>query len=103
MGNLGRERTLNGVPRRLCWPGMSSDVGHKLSNCRRRVFVKTRTNIRAPLVSVKTTQPLEMSCIDFLSLATSRSGYENICHDWSLLRHFQLCGSLWGSSASPMS
>ena len=66
------------MQRRFFWPGMSTDVGHKISNCRRCVCRKTRTNIRAPLVSVKTTQPLEMLCIDFLSLETSKGGYENI-------------------------
>ena len=33
---------------------------------------------RAPLVSITTTQPLELICIDFLSLEQSKGGQQNI-------------------------
>ena len=73
---------------------MTVDVGHKLANCRCCLCRKTSVNVRAPLVSVKTTQPLELLCIDFLSLETSKGGYENVLvmtdHFSKLLRQFPL-------------
>ncbi len=74
MGHLGRDRTLDLLQKRFFWPSMTVDVRHKLANCRRCLCRKSSVHVRAPLVSVKTTQPLELLCIDFLSLETSKGG-----------------------------
>ena len=39
---------------------------------------KTPTNARAPLVSINSTQPLELVCMDFLALETSKGGYQHM-------------------------
>ncbi len=78
VGHLGRDKTLNLVRARFFWPGMSKDVEEWIRNCDRCIRRKTPTNQRAPLVNIKTTQPLEMVSLDFLSLETSRGGYANI-------------------------
>ncbi len=35
-------------------------------------------NARAPLVNIVTTQPLELVCMDYLTLEKSKGGYQNI-------------------------
>ena len=39
---------------------------------------KTPTTSRAPLVSISTSQPLELVCMDYLSLEMSKGGFQNI-------------------------
>lgn len=77
MGHPGRERTTSLIKERFYWPGISADIEKWVSNCDRCVKRKTQPD-RAPLVSITTTQPLELICIDFLSLEQSKGGYQNI-------------------------
>jgi len=76
MGHVGRDRTLDLVRRRVYWPGWYKDVLNKVQHCRNCVCRKTPTDV-APLVSVVSTQPLELVCMDYLSLEPSQ-GYANI-------------------------
>ena len=76
MGHMGRDRTLDLVKARFFWPGMSTDVDKKVSNCGRCLRFKARGHI-APLVNIHTSQPLELVCMDFVSLQPSR-GYGNV-------------------------
>ncbi len=78
IGHMGRDRTLDLVRRRFFWPKMSRDVEDKVKNCVRCVMRKTPTNARAPLVNIRTTQPLEIVSLDFLSLEQSKGGFESI-------------------------
>ena len=64
---------------RFYWVGLTKSVEEKLKTCRRCLCAKSpHLPDRAPLVSVVTTRPLELVCIDFLSLEESRGGYPNI-------------------------
>lgn len=78
VGRPGRDRTLRLLRDRYFWPGMSTDVEKYISGCDRCIRRKTNTNSRAPLVNVTTTYPLELVCMDFLTLEESKGGIANI-------------------------
>ena len=78
VGHPGRDRTLSLIRDRFYWPGMSADVDNWIKKCPRCVRRKTPANSRAPLVNVVTTQPLELVCVDFLTLETSKGGYQYV-------------------------
>ena len=78
MGHMGRERTLDLARDRFFWPGMTTDVEKWVKRCVRCILRKTPTTGRAPLVSIKTTQPLELVSIDFLTLEVSHGGFQHI-------------------------
>ena len=76
-GHFGIERTLELAKERFFWPGMSPDVEAKVKHCEPCIRRKARPDV-APLVSIKTTQPLELVCMDYLTLEESVGGYSNI-------------------------
>jgi len=78
MGHFGRERSINVLRERLYWPNMVTDVQEWVRSCERCIRRKTPANARAPLISIKTSQPLELVCMDYLSLELSKGGYQNI-------------------------
>jgi transposase InsO family protein len=78
MGHLGRDRTLHLVRDRFYWPKMAQDVENYIKNCERCIKRKSPTNDRPPLVSIKSTQPLELVCIDYLTLEMSKGGFQHI-------------------------
>ena len=54
------------------------DVENWLENCDRCIRRKCGSDIRAPLVNIDTSYPLELVCMDFLTLETSKGGFSNI-------------------------
>ena len=68
MGHLGLEKTLELVRERFFWPGLTRDVEKYLSVCSRCLCRKVLANDRAPLGHLHSTQPMEMLCIDYLTL-----------------------------------
>lgn len=65
-GHQGQHRTLWLVRQRFYWNSMEKDVKLYVSQCKRCVLSKTpEPEARAPLVSISTTAPLELVCIDF--------------------------------------
>ena len=78
IGHPGRDRTLSLLRDRFYWPGMQTDVESWIRNCNRCLRRKTPTNARAPLVSITSSQPLELVCMDFLTLETSKGGYQHL-------------------------
>lgn len=77
IGHMGRDKTLNLVRESFFWPRMTGDVEDWIRNCVRCKLSKG-VGIKAPLVNITTTQPLELVCLDYLSLEMSQGGYENI-------------------------
>ena len=78
IGHLGVEKTLSVAQERFYWIGLSKSVEFHVKNCRRCICAKTPYSPhRAPLVSIQTTQPLELLCLDFLGLESSGQ-YSNI-------------------------
>lgn len=78
MGHLGREKTLSLIQDRFYWYGMFRDVENWIKSCERCVRRKTPGKVCASLVNIHTYQPLELVCMDFLSLETSKGGHSNI-------------------------
>ena len=79
MGHKGRERTLSLLKSRLFWVGMDKDVADRIASCANCVRRKTpSTNRTANLVSIETSSPMELICMDYLCLERSKDGYENI-------------------------
>ncbi|KAL1277366.1 hypothetical protein QQF64_024039 [Cirrhinus molitorella] len=65
-GHQGQHRTLWLARQRFYWNTMDNDTKLYVSQCKRCVLSKTpEPEARAPLVSITTTAPLELVCIDF--------------------------------------
>lgn len=78
MSHLGIERTLDLVQTRFFWPQMGVDVETKIKTCDRCVQRKAPPERAAPLVNIETTRPLELHCMDFLSLEPHTSNTKDI-------------------------
>ena len=78
LGHQGRDRTLSLVRSRFYWPGLENDVEEKIKNCGRCIRRKTPVKPSAELVNITSSQPMELLCIDFLSLERSKGGHEHI-------------------------
>lgn len=79
MAHMGYERTLDLASRRCYWVGMASDVKRHIHRCKRCTLRKTaEPQGKTQLTNIKTTRPLELVCLDFLSLETSGGGIENV-------------------------
>ena len=77
MGHLGVDRVLDLVRSRFFWPNLSDSISSYVKSCGRCVRRKTPISEKASLVGIKTSQPLELVCMDFLTVEASR-GHENI-------------------------
>ena len=78
VGHPGRDRTLGLLHERFFWPGMTKDTEKWIEHCDRCIRRKSGSDIRAPLVNINTSYPLELVCMDFLTLETSKGGFSNI-------------------------
>ena len=78
IGHPGRDRTMSLLRERFFWPNMSTDVDSWISRCDRCLRRKSSTNIRSELINIQTTYPLELVCMDFLTLEQSKGGFGNI-------------------------
>ncbi|XP_063760148.1 uncharacterized protein LOC134878197 [Eleginops maclovinus] len=78
-GHLGFERTLQMIRERFYWPRMFQEIKAWCEQCERCCLRKTPTaNLRAPLVSIHSSTPMELVCVDFLTLEKSKGGIENV-------------------------
>ena len=57
---------------------MTSDTEQWVSNCERCIKRKYKTVVRAPLVNITTTYPLELVCLDYLHLEPSKGNISNV-------------------------
>ncbi|XP_061921885.1 uncharacterized protein LOC133662165 [Entelurus aequoreus] len=78
MGHMGVDRTMDLVRTRFYWPRMAVDVERKVRTCGRCVRRKAQPERAAPLVNIETTRPLELLCMDYLSLEPDKSGTKDI-------------------------
>ncbi|CAI5692272.1 unnamed protein product [Oreochromis niloticus] len=78
MGHLGTERTLDLTRTRFYWPRMAAYIEHKIKTCNRCVRRKTPPEKAAPLVNIKSSRPLELVCMDFLSIEPDRSNVKDV-------------------------
>lgn len=78
IGHQGRDRTLWLVKQRFFWPHMEQDIIEKIRTCPNCLRRKTTTKASAHMIPIQSTYPMEIVCIDYLSLERSSGGYENI-------------------------
>ena len=78
MGHQGKHCTSWLVKTRFFWLGMDDDIDERVEFCGRCIRSKTRAVPAAELVNITSSAPMEMVCIDYLSLEMSRGHYENI-------------------------
>ncbi|RXN35730.1 Retrovirus-related Pol polyprotein from transposon 412 [Labeo rohita] len=78
LGHMGIERTLDMVRSRFYWPKMASDVEHKVRTCGRCIRRKTLPEKAAPLVNITSVRPLQLVCMDFLTLEPDKSNVKDI-------------------------
>lgn len=77
-GHQGRDRTAWLVKTRFFWLGMDEDIKSKVRECGRCIRQKTRPVRAAELVNITSTAPMDIVCIDYLSLEMSKGGYEHV-------------------------
>lgn len=77
-GHPGKDKTLWLARQRFFWPGLEKEISQKVENCPRCIRRKTPSKPFAQLVPIETTHPMELVCIDFLSLEKSKGGTEDI-------------------------
>jgi transposase InsO family protein len=79
VGHPSVDRTLDMLRDRCYWPGMMDDVQKWVESCARCVCRKTPSNVRgAGLVPIRSSQPMDLVCIDYLTLEPAKGGVENI-------------------------
>lgn len=78
LGHMGVDRTLDLVRNRFYWPKMASDVETKVRTCGRCIRRKVLPEKAAPLVNISTTRPLQLVCMDFLSLEPDQSNTKDV-------------------------
>lgn len=77
MGHLGIERTTDLVRNRFYWPKMSSEIGKYIQNCGACITRKS-PHQRVPLHQITSSGPLDLVCIDFLSVEPDTRGMNSI-------------------------
>ena len=77
MGHLGVDRTIDLVKSRFYFPKMNTYISDYISSCDRCVRRKSQVQ-RAPMANLQSSAPMDLLCIDFLSLETSKGGFSNI-------------------------
>lgn len=77
-GHLGIDKTLDLIRNRFYWPKMGVEVEQYLKNCGRCITRKALPQRAAPLNQITSQGPLDLVCIDFLSLEPDSQGFANI-------------------------
>ena len=76
IGHPGQERTLSLAQSRYFWVGLPKDIGSKIKGCRRCTCAKAPyLPQRSPLVSIVTSRPMELLCMDFLGLEEAKGKF----------------------------
>ena len=78
MGHPSKDRTLSLLRDRFFWPGMTADTESWIKNCGRCIRRKTKPDVRAPLVNITSSYPLELVCLDYLTLEPSKGNISNV-------------------------
>uniref|UniRef100_A0A3P9L7F3 Gypsy retrotransposon integrase-like protein 1 n=1 Tax=Oryzias latipes TaxID=8090 RepID=A0A3P9L7F3_ORYLA len=78
IGHLGAERALHLARNRFYWPGMAKDIEEKCQKCERCFRRKAVVQKAAPMENITTTYPLELICMDYLSLEPDSRDTRNI-------------------------
>ncbi|KAG1940743.1 interleukin-1 receptor accessory protein-like 1-A [Pimephales promelas] len=77
-GHLGMDKTIEFIRNRFYWPKMGVEVEKYIKNCGRCITRKALPQRAAPLKQITSQGPLDLVCIDFLSLEPDSQGFANI-------------------------
>lgn len=77
-GHLGMGKTIEVITQRFYWPKMGVEVEQYIKNCGRCIIRKALPQRAAPLKQITSQGPLDLVCIDFLSLEPDSQGFSNI-------------------------
>ncbi|XP_041837251.1 uncharacterized protein LOC121637270 [Melanotaenia boesemani] len=77
-GHLGVDRIIDMVKDRFYWPKMASDISQYIKDCGRCVARKTLPHRAACLKQMTSSGPLDLVCIDFLSIEPDATGITNV-------------------------
>ncbi|XP_053274167.1 uncharacterized protein LOC128436464 [Pleuronectes platessa] len=78
LGHLGIERTTDLLRSRFFWPKLACDVEQYIKNCGACVTRKTPCHRAAPLHHISSSGPMDLVCIDFLSMEPDSAGIGNV-------------------------
>ena len=78
VGHLGRDKTLDLIRLRFCWPGMKNDVDTHIASCERCIKRKSPDPPKAPMVPIFASEPMKLLAIDFHSLEKGKGGSEHV-------------------------
>ncbi len=78
VGHLGQERTVDLLRSRFFWPRMSKQVEEYIKNCGECVTHKTPIQRAAPLHQIVSQGPMDLVCMDFLSMEPDSKGISNV-------------------------
>ena len=79
MGHMGQDRTLDLIRSRFYWPKMQRDIEEWVRTCDRCLRRNKVGNVhQAELHPIISTRPLEVVCMDFLSVEASVGGHDSI-------------------------
>ncbi len=84
-GHLGFEKTYGFVKERFYWPRMKVDVAKYYQTCARCVKRKTLPKRVAPLSHLSSSGPMDLVCMDFLSIEPDS---KNICNVLVITDHY---------------
>ncbi|XP_053402677.1 uncharacterized protein LOC128557996 [Mercenaria mercenaria] len=77
LGHQGRDRTTSLFKERFYFPGLDTFVAEQVRNCGRCIRRKSLSS-KAELVPILSSAPMQVVCLDFLSLERSKGGFEDI-------------------------
>lgn len=77
-GHFGVERTLDLIRTRFYWPKMAGNIEQYIKNCGECVTRKTPGQRAAPLHQIVSNGPMDLVCIDFLSVEPDSKGIGNV-------------------------
>uniref|UniRef100_A0AAQ5X6I1 Gypsy retrotransposon integrase-like protein 1 n=2 Tax=Amphiprion ocellaris TaxID=80972 RepID=A0AAQ5X6I1_AMPOC len=77
-GHLGLERTLDLIRARVYWPKMAVDIEQYIKNCGECITRKTPGQRASPLHQIVSSGPMDLVCIDFLSVEPDSKGVANV-------------------------
>lgn len=78
VGHLGFERALHLARARFYWPRMAQSIEDKCKKCSRCLMRKALPQKAAPLENILATYPLELVCIDYLSIEPDSRDTRNV-------------------------
>lgn len=78
MGHLGVERTIDLLRSRFYWPKMAAEAEQYVKDCGECVLRKTPCKKAAPLHQIVSSGPMDLVCIDFLSMEPDSKGISNV-------------------------